>query len=791
MIHARLARTVTALLVAAASSVSFAQVAAPRAQTPLPSKVAGPTALAPKEQPLDPVIREKLGIEAYSVQRLEPVIDAAGMTRISVSLGDEPVVLVLGAHSLRGDDFKLVTIGADGVETEVEAPSPATYRGRIEGEEGTKVRATIVNGAAQVVIVREGHVMWGIQPVCEALPGADPAEHVVYAAADMRVHDGICGLTGLEEDHSDGPQEGDEPSGLRGTGLKICDVACDADFLFYQLNGSSILNTLVDIENVLNNVEAIYEDDVAITFEVTTIVVRTSDAEDPYSTTNPGALLGQFDSHWGTNHGAIRRDVAHLFTGRNLDGGVIGIASLGVICNIGQAFGLSQSRFSTNSVTRACLTAHEMGHNWNAQHCNGDPACAIMCSTLNGCAGGCSQFSQGEQNQIESHRNSRTCLSDLADPVSPPFVEPFPTAALSTSNWSYNDGGAISLNGVNEPSAAHSMLLNASSAAADTDDDLRTNFIRLGGSGAPMELRYFVQHRGVEAAEELIVDVWVNNTRWTEINRVVSDGIDQDNYVEFVHPLTSTMLHDEFRVRFRTNVNEFNDNWYIDDVYVGETIETPLPLPFVEEFPTTTADVTRWSWFQGVINTLGIGEPSAPNSVELDSTSLGGDEIKTHALDLSGATPATLSYWTQHIGVEAGETLRVEIFNQDGAWQEVNLITSNGVNSSFEQSMHELTGAALHDQFRVRFRPQVNQGDDNWYLDDIRVERPEEPDCAADFDNSGTVTSADITSFLTAWFADLVGGTTVADFNNSGATTSADITSFLTAWFAALTGPCP
>ncbi|MBC7834206.1 MAG: VCBS repeat-containing protein [Phycisphaerales bacterium] len=64
------------------------------------------------------------------------------------------------------------------------------------------------------------------------------------------------------------------------------------------------------------------------------------------------------------------------------------------------------------------------------------------------------------------------------------------------------------------------------------------------------------------------------------------------------------------------------------------------------------------------------------------------------------------------------------------------------------------------------------------------------PPCPADFNGDNAVTSADITSFLNAWFADLAGGTTVADFNASGATNSADITAFLAAWFAALDGTC-
>ncbi|MBC7835273.1 MAG: Ig-like domain-containing protein [Phycisphaerales bacterium] len=62
--------------------------------------------------------------------------------------------------------------------------------------------------------------------------------------------------------------------------------------------------------------------------------------------------------------------------------------------------------------------------------------------------------------------------------------------------------------------------------------------------------------------------------------------------------------------------------------------------------------------------------------------------------------------------------------------------------------------------------------------------------CPADWNDSGSVTGADITAFLQDWFADIAGGTSLADFNNSGSTTSADITAFLSAWFTALASGC-
>ena len=61
---------------------------------------------------------------------------------------------------------------------------------------------------------------------------------------------------------------------------------------------------------------------------------------------------------------------------------------------------------------RSALTAHEMGHNWSAQHCDGDGDCHIMCSTLGGCNGLGSPAKVGGAavSSITSYKSSRPCL---------------------------------------------------------------------------------------------------------------------------------------------------------------------------------------------------------------------------------------------------------------------------------------------------------------------------------------------------------------------------------------------
>ena len=82
-------------------------------------------------------------------------------------------------------------------------------------------------------------------------------------------------------------------------------------------------------------------------------------------------MLTQFRNEWLQNQGGIRRDVAHLFTGKNIDGGTIGRAwDIGAICT-NRAYAFSQSDCcSPNYACATDLTAHEIGHLWGGFHCN-------------------------------------------------------------------------------------------------------------------------------------------------------------------------------------------------------------------------------------------------------------------------------------------------------------------------------------------------------------------------------------------------------------------------------------
>jgi hypothetical protein len=387
---------------------------------------------------LDQDIASELLLNAWSVQEFDLPGEPGEAFTLSVDLGGTLHGLVLVPHSVRSENYQVLVQQADGSLVEHVPSMPSTYRGIVSGQPDSVVAASLVDGQLTATIVlAPDQPLWAIQPANKVNPVAASNLHIVYSGLDIKATDAICGT-------DDTDFRASEPVGSAadggGAGDVVCEIACDADTEFYNLNGSSVTNTENDINAIINAVEAIYESDVGILYEVTTIIVRTSEP-DPYSTTSPNSLLSQFRNYWNSNHGSVQRDIAHLFTGKNIDSSVIGIASLSVICNKSSGYGLSQSRYTTNFNNRTALTAHELGHNWSAGHCNGASDCKIMCSGLGGCSGIVTAFGSGSINSINNKKNAVSCLDD-AIPPPPPII-----TSITPSLVESFEGGTITVNG--------------------------------------------------------------------------------------------------------------------------------------------------------------------------------------------------------------------------------------------------------------------------------------------------------------------------------------------------------
>ncbi|MHC4992814.1 MAG: M12 family metallo-peptidase [Planctomycetota bacterium] len=316
--------------------------------------------------------------------------------------------LELQPATVRHRRYELLVEQEDGSLRRVEPGVEGVYRGTIAEDPGAIVAATLMDDGLHARIVCSTGEFW-VQPAAARVDDLPPDEYVIYRSESVIASDGLCATAEFAGEPKQAESENDPPIAYSGQ-LCVAELACDADSLFLD-NWGSVSAVEDRINSVVNAVNVQYEQDVGITHQITTIIVRSS-GSDPYSTTVPGDLLAQFRSHWLNNHGGISRDVAHLFTGRNLDGTTVGVAYVGTICTNG-AYGLSQSDCCGTLACASDLTAHELGHNWNSGHCT--------CSgyTMNPSLTCSNMFNASSVSVIGSHRDSRTCLDcGVAPPAS-------------------------------------------------------------------------------------------------------------------------------------------------------------------------------------------------------------------------------------------------------------------------------------------------------------------------------------------------------------------------------------
>ncbi len=368
---------------------------------------------SPSPEPATDAMFSDVGVSQGDI--FQPSFATLGeQTLATIEIDGQPAILVLDPFNMRVPGARVLLDDGTGDLFDAGHFPSHTFRGRIMDVVGSHVAATVVDGTIRGIVILPDGQMHGFQPAVHGMAG----EHVSYAVSDVKQTDGHCGNSDDELGHDHGGELSGDPEGFCNLATLI---ATDSDFEYYQLNGSDVQATVDDVESIINGMDLIYTMDTRVTYFIGDHIIRT-DVNDPYTSSDPFTLRGQFQAEWNNNQQAIDRDIAHLFTGRDINGGVIGIAFFNGVCSSTDGYALSQSRFTNNFTTRVGLTAHELGHNWNAMHCNADPDCFIMCSGINGCRGDVTLFGSSSIATIINYANNiATCLEGTNDaPNVPP-----------------------------------------------------------------------------------------------------------------------------------------------------------------------------------------------------------------------------------------------------------------------------------------------------------------------------------------------------------------------------------
>jgi len=373
-------------------------------------------------QSVESIANEVLGLRSSDVGDLSlfPMVTSEVIAELALPTG--PMHFSLFPHSVRAADFD-VRHYTSLTDWERVDPGPiTTYRGTVVGQPETRVAASLLpDGLHARILYPDGSEQW-VEPIADHVSSASSTQHILYGSDAIIGIAGTCDAELLAPYIAPVPTPTAPSSGFstntRGSGITIealggntvAEIALDSDYEFYQAWGGG---TQSRMESVINSMNLQYESQTSITHAITTVIVRTS-SNDPYSRKGASQRLNQMRSEWLNNQGSVQRDVAHLFTGINLQGSTIGIAWVGAVCNTQYGYGLVESNFDSNFGCVTDLSAHEIGHNWNAGHCS----CTNF--TMNSYITCANVFTGQSVNSIVNYRNSQSCFGAPPPPPPPP-----------------------------------------------------------------------------------------------------------------------------------------------------------------------------------------------------------------------------------------------------------------------------------------------------------------------------------------------------------------------------------
>lgn len=403
---------------------------------------------------------------------LPPGDSPPGAFDVSLVLGEEQVTAALVRHSLRAASFQVLDDRGGGALVPVDPGPVRTYRGTLVERPEARVAATLRPDATLIARIALSDATWYVEPAIRAgAAEAAPTSHIGCRRDALLRSAGTCGV-------ESGAQPAEDPIVTRGSSASSAhyraQIAFDADYEYYDEYRSTGA-AVGPIETNINQAGDICERDVAICYEVTAIIVRTSSA-DPYSDTEDAdPLLTEMTMHWrGQPHGHSALDDASddLQAPDRHDHR----AGLGRRDRVQRGerlavLGVWPPGGHLGPADRTALCAHEIGHNWNACHCNLS-ACGVVdpCGIMTSVVGGRDCFSQLSQNQIEARRNlMASCQLAMCGYGLTLLIPEFPfltienavAAARCRTVISIRNGTYVLPTGVLNPPAGHTVRFEA------------------------------------------------------------------------------------------------------------------------------------------------------------------------------------------------------------------------------------------------------------------------------------------------------------------------------------------
>lgn len=300
------------------------------------------------------------------------------------------------------------------------------YRGRLRDSEDSWVRFSVI-GSRLAGLLWDGRELYAIDSADDILPAVPAgaleasADPVIYRLSDVRIEPGALscavdvppiGETGMDRYRAMAGEIRENMAAAQTGAFSQIDLGLIGDFEFVQRFGS---NSEAELLARLNIVDGIYSEQVNVHLSASDIVLFDT-AADPFTTSVAGDLLEQLGLYKSRTARVRDLGLVHLFTRRDLNDDIAGVAYLRTLCDSRFGAGVSENRHGTT--IDALIAAHEIGHNFGAIHdgapgegCDSTPETFLMAPVINGS----STFSQCSLNTIRPHVESVHCTTPLPD----------------------------------------------------------------------------------------------------------------------------------------------------------------------------------------------------------------------------------------------------------------------------------------------------------------------------------------------------------------------------------------
>lgn len=345
------------------------------------------------------------------------------------------------------------------------------------------------------------------------------------------------------------------------------------------------------------------------------------------------------------------------------------------------------------------------------------------------------------------------------------------TESFETASWmdlfSVTAGSPATVLDAESADSGSVMLLEAG-------DQIKT--VKLAGTSitGSLGLGFGLKTSGVEAGENLSIELSLDDGSWETIYDYTSTGIDSDGYIDFWVELPSSFRWHGVELRMTAEGSDSSDQWRIDDLAIEHRDPQPVG-PLVDGFEGGPVSPITWDENTGVgVAIFGSSYVATfEGEQELESVNV--------LLNQFGITPAfvRVDAWAE-AGAGADDTLKLEVLDIGNIWLTIATLDGSALGDTPETYEYQTPFVSWAiDTTRLRL---TSTGDDVLYIDNVYYGTEQQTNACneADFNEDGLLDFFDISAFLTAYGS----SNPIADLNNDAVLDFFDISAFLTAYGA-------